>query len=347
MIMNYDAMMEDIISKLDYVPKILLHSCCAPCSSATIERLKDYFDITVLYYNPNIEPESEYIKRKNEQKRFLNEIESKNKIDFLDVDYDNTVFRNLARGHEEDPERGARCYLCYKERLEYTFKKARELGFDYFGTTLSISPYKVSSWINEIGLELEDDKVKFLPADFKKKNGYKRSIELASEYGLYRQDYCGCKYSKKEHEAYKLRKNLVFDRLKSSELEEVKKLYDNERPNETNFGLMKESFKKLENNPDYIFVTAKINDEIVGFIEVHIHHDIFEECKDYMSLWALRVKESYRRMGIATEMIKYVEALSHEMNCDFITLLSEPDNDGANALYRKLGYEFINGWLKK
>lgn len=205
--MNYDNEMKKIISSLDHVPRILLHSCCAPCSSATIERLKDYFDITVLYYNPNIEPECEYIKRKEEQKRFLKELTSANKIDFMDADYDNRVFKELSKNHENDPEKGPRCYLCYKARLEYTFKKAKENDYEYFGTTLSISPYKVSSWINEIGLSLEDEETKFLVSDFKKNNGYKRSIELAAEYNLYRQDYCGCVFSKIEHDKKMLKSN--------------------------------------------------------------------------------------------------------------------------------------------
>lgn len=195
--MNYDKEMTKIIDSLDHVPKLLLHSCCAPCSSSTIERLSDYFDITVIYYNPNIEPLEEYLKRKEEQKKLLSLITSKNSLDFLDEDYDSTPFKRLSKGHEEDPERGPRCYLCYKERLEHTRDKARELGFEYFGTTLSISPYKVSSWINEIGLSLEDDKTKFLVADFKKRDGYRKSIELSKKYDLYRQDYCGCIYSQK------------------------------------------------------------------------------------------------------------------------------------------------------
>ncbi len=196
--MNYDLEMVNLIKNLDHTPTLLLHTCCAPCSSATIERLKDYFHITVLYYNPNIEPFEEYEKRKNEQIRYLKSIKSPNKLDFLDCDYDNEVFKTFAKGHEEDPERGARCYLCYKSRLEYTMKKAEEKGYEYFGTSLTISPYKVASWINEIGLSLETSKTKFLPADFKKKNGYKTSIELSKKYNLYRQDYCGCIYSKKE-----------------------------------------------------------------------------------------------------------------------------------------------------
>ena len=198
--MNYDKEMAKIIASLDHVPSLLLHTCCAPCSSAVITRLKDYFDITVLYYNPNIEPYDEYLKRKEEQKRFLKEIESDNKLTIIDADYDNDAYRKLISGHESDLERGPRCHLCYRKRLEYTYNKAKELGFEYFGSTLSVSPYKVSNWINEIGLSLEDDDVKFLVADFKKQNGYKRSIELSHEYNLYRQDYCGCVFSKEQRE---------------------------------------------------------------------------------------------------------------------------------------------------
>lgn len=196
--MDYNREMEKIIETLDYTPSLLLHSCCAPCSSVVLERLIEHFDITVLYYNPNIEPYEEYLKRKEEEKKFLSTIKSPNKLTMLDADYNNDVFKSITKGHESDPERGARCYLCYKERLRYTFEKAKENNFDYFGTTLSVSPYKSSKWLNEIGLELETDRTKFLVADFKKKDGYKRSIELSKKYGLYRQDYCGCIYSKKE-----------------------------------------------------------------------------------------------------------------------------------------------------
>lgn len=194
--MNYDKEMTKLIENLDHVPTLLLHSCCAPCSSAVIDRLKDYFDITILYYNPNIEPFEEYEKRKEEQKRFLKEIQSNNVISFLDCDYNNERFKALSKGHENDEEKGPRCYLCYEERIKYTKNIAKEHGFEYFGTTLSVSPYKISRWINEIGLNLEDDEVKFLVGDFKKQNGYKKSIEFSKTYGLYRQDYCGCIFSK-------------------------------------------------------------------------------------------------------------------------------------------------------
>ena len=196
--MNYDKKMEELIKSLDHVPSILLHSCCAPCSSAVITRLMEYFDITILYYNPNIEPYEEYLKRKEEQIRLINSIKSPNKLDIIDADYDNDRYHELVKDNTEDPERGPRCYICYKQRIDYTAKKAKSCGYEYFGTTLSVSPYKVSSWINEIGLKAEQNYgIKFLVSDFKKHDGYKKSIELSKKYDLYRQDYCGCVYSKK------------------------------------------------------------------------------------------------------------------------------------------------------
>ena len=194
--MNYNIEMENILKKLDYTPSILIHSCCGPCSTSVITRLKDYFDITVLYYNPNIEPYEEYEKRKAEQKKVLSLIKSNNKLDLLDCDYDNDLYHEKVKGLEHEKEGGPRCKVCYHLRLSYTKEKAKNNGFDFFTTTLSVSPFKNANWINEIGLSLEDDKVRFLPADFKKKDGYKKSIELSNKYNLYRQNYCGCIYSK-------------------------------------------------------------------------------------------------------------------------------------------------------
>ena len=197
---NYDNKLQEIIDGLDYVPKLLLHSCCAPCSSAVIERLTKYFDITILYYNPNIEPYEEYEKRKNEEIRFIKEFPNVNKLDILDCDYDNDVYHELVKGMEAEPEGGARCHKCYKLRLEYTAKKASELSYDYFGTTLTVSPYKNSQVLNKIGEEISKNyNVKYLYSDFKKKEGYKRSIIMSKEYDLYRQDYCGCIYSKRNN----------------------------------------------------------------------------------------------------------------------------------------------------
>lgn len=205
--MNYNKLMEEEISKLDYVPRILLHSCCAPCSSHVIDTLSPYFDITILYYNPNIEPYEEYLKRKEEEIRFIKEYNNVNKLDIIDVDYDNDKFHAMARGLEEIPEGGARCVKCYYLRMEKTAEIASRDKYDYFATTLTVSPLKSSQKLNEIG-EILSKKydIKYLYSDFKKKNGYLHSIELAKEYNLYRQDYCGCIYSKAERERIKKEK---------------------------------------------------------------------------------------------------------------------------------------------
>ena len=190
---NYDNKMMEIINSLDSKKKLLLHSCCGPCSSACIERLKDYFDITVVYYNPNIEPKEEYEHRKGEQIRLLNEWS----IKYIDSDYDNESFKDLTKHLALEKEGGRRCSVCFGIRLKYTAKKALELGFDYFTTTLTVSPHKNSELINKIGGSIgESLGIKYLYSDFKKKEGYKRSIELANAYNLYRQNYCGCLYSK-------------------------------------------------------------------------------------------------------------------------------------------------------
>ncbi|WP_286161384.1 epoxyqueuosine reductase QueH [Clostridium sp. KNHs214] len=198
---NYQKILEEEIkniTKENKLPKLLIHSCCAPCSSYVIEYLSKYFEITIFYYNPNIHPEEEYIRRVQEQKDFINEFKCENKVEFLKGKYDIDKFFNMAKGMEDLEEGGERCFNCYRMRLEETAKLAKERGFDYFTTTLSISPYKNAEKLNSIGRELEEKyRVRYLYSDFKKKNGYKRSIELSNEYGLYRQDYCGCVYSKR------------------------------------------------------------------------------------------------------------------------------------------------------
>ncbi len=192
---NYDALMQEEINKIKGEKRtILLHSCCGPCSTACIERLKDDFNITILYYNPNIEPKEEYEKRKREQKRLLEILD----IAFLDCDYDNETWKRITKPFADDLEGGRRCSVCFGIRLKYTAKKAKDLDYDYFGTTLTVSPHKNSVIINNIGNEIgEKLGIKYLMADFKKRDGYKRSIELAKKYNLYRQDYCGCLYSKR------------------------------------------------------------------------------------------------------------------------------------------------------
>lgn len=196
---NYQKELDKIIEKLDDAPSLLLHSCCAPCSSYCIEYLSAFFKITVLYYNPNIYPEAEYEHRKSEQKRLISEMTTRYPVAFLDCDFESERFYEAVRGTESCREGGERCCKCYRLRLGKTAEEARRSKFDYFTTTLTISPLKNAQKINEIGKELEDEYgVKFLPSDFKKREGYKRSIELSREYNLYRQNYCGCVFSKTE-----------------------------------------------------------------------------------------------------------------------------------------------------
>ena len=190
--MNYQKELEKLIENLDHKPTLLLHSCCAPCSSYVLEYLEPFFEITVLYYNPNIEPKEEYLKRKEEQINFIKKVHPNIKI--LDVEYDNTIYNNEIKGLEHEKEGGSRCYKCYKLRMEKTAFLAQN-NYEYFGTTLTVSPHKNATYINEIGKDLEQKyQTKFLISDFKKNEGYKRSIVLSKEYNLYRQNYCGCKY---------------------------------------------------------------------------------------------------------------------------------------------------------
>ena len=186
-------------------PKLLLHACCGPCSSYVLECLHQVFDITVCFYNPNIYPKEEYIRRRDELKRFLGEI---NIQSFVEISYDEKEYYKAINGYENLGEKSIRCYQCYLFRMEKSVKYAKDNNFDYFTTTLSISPYKNSLWINEIGEKLEEKyDVRYLYSDFKKQNGYQRSLELSYEYNLYRQDYCGCIYSKLEREEYENRKS--------------------------------------------------------------------------------------------------------------------------------------------
>lgn len=199
--MNYDLIMEEELKEVVPGTTLLLHACCAPCSSAVLERLGNIFKITIFFYNPNITDKEEYNKRLNEIKKFINEFKIRYPISIIEGEYDSKIFFDMSKGLEDIKERGERCYKCYKLRLNETAKIAKEKNFDYFTTTLSLSPYKNSTWINEIGKELNDIyKVNYLYSDFKKKNGYKRSIELSKDYNLYRQDYCGCIYSKRDRQ---------------------------------------------------------------------------------------------------------------------------------------------------
>ena len=199
--MNYSVILEGTLKKLDGKKKLLLHACCAPCSSYVIEYLTKYFDITILYYNPNIDTESEFNHRLSELERFVKEFETSNKVEVVSLGYKTTEYLEKVKGLEQEKEGGKRCIECFKLRLEKSALYALEHNFDYFTTTLTISPLKSSKLLNEIGHDLESKYgIKYLYSDFKKKEGYKRSIVLSHEYNLYRQDYCGCKFSKRKSE---------------------------------------------------------------------------------------------------------------------------------------------------
>lgn len=205
--MNYQKELDKLIEKLQKeqrVPRLLLHSCCAPCSSYVLEYLSNYFDITVFYYNPNIFPENEYTKRILEQQMLISDMKMKYPVSFLAGNYDRERFYKIAEGLEHLREGGERCFKCYELRLEEAAKVAQEGRFDYFTTTLSISPMKNAEKLNELGIKIgKKYSVEYLQSDFKKKNGYKRSIELSKTYNLYRQDYCGCEFSFRDRQLEK------------------------------------------------------------------------------------------------------------------------------------------------
>lgn len=204
---NYQNKLDKLIENLEKegrVPSLLLHSCCGPCSSYCIEYLSQYFNVTVFYYNPNIYPDDEYYHRVKEQQRFINEFPTKHPVAFIEGDYDKDSFYGIAKGLENEPEKGARCHKCYDLRLRRTAMVAKEKGFDFFTTTLTISPMKDSQVLNEIGMKIAEElEIPWLPSDFKKREGYKRSTELSKEYDMYRQDYCGCVYSYRDRQLQK------------------------------------------------------------------------------------------------------------------------------------------------
>lgn len=211
---NYQKRLEETIAKQQKegrLPRLLLHSCCAPCSSYVLEYLSQYFEITVLYYNPNISPAKEYEMRVAEQERFIKELPTKHPVSFLAGEYCPEEFYAAVKGLENCPEGGERCGVCFELRLRKAAETAVRGGFDFFTTTLSISPLKDAERLNKIGgLLAEEYGVSYLYSDFKKKNGYKRSTELSEQYGLYRQNYCGCVFSRKEQEKRRFENQRAF-----------------------------------------------------------------------------------------------------------------------------------------
>ncbi len=202
---NYQCIMEDTIAHAcvdGRVPRLLLHSCCAPCSSYCLMTLAEHFEVTVFYYNPNIYPEEEYRMRAREQERFIAEYPTRHPVHFVEGAYDTERFYEMARGREDLPEGGERCFACYELRLREAARMAAEGGYDFFTTTLSISPRKNAAKLNEIGGRLaEEYGVAYLFSDFKKKDGFLKSTQISQEYGMYRQNYCGCIYSLRQRQA--------------------------------------------------------------------------------------------------------------------------------------------------
>lgn len=255
--------------------RLLLHSCCAPCSSSVLEMLSEYFEVTVFYYNPNITDSDEYSRRKEEQIRFIESFNFKNKVDYLEGVWEPDKYSDLIKGHENDEEGRERCSLCYRLRLNEAAKVAKELNYKFFTTTLSVSPYKNAKLLNEIGLEVEREYgVTYLISDFKKNEGYKRSIELSKEYDLYRQDYCGCEYSKKRHYLFKVSKVVCVN------LEE-------------NCYIVSKEGKCLIIDPgfDFLKINEKIKDEVVAVLITHNHFDHIGALEDLLKTYPVEVYE--------------------------------------------------------
>ncbi len=267
--MNYQVKLDEIIEKIskeEKVPKLLLHACCAPCSSYCIEYLSNYFDITIYYYNPNVEPETEFEKRANEMKKFVSTFKAKNPVKCVIEHYDSKEFEDAVKGYEDEPEGSYRCFICYRLRMEAAAKYAKDHDFDYFTTTLSISPYKNSNKLNEIGQDLEKEiGIKYLFGDFKKKNGYKRSVELSKEYKLYRQDYCGCKYSKIAHDKREIAK---AEKIEAAKEEAISKAASEEKiPEELE---VRDNLANLYNNSyNKTIVKNKKNDKDPEMFKFH------------------------------------------------------------------------------
>lgn len=304
------------IKNLDKKPTLLLHACCAPCSSAVLEMLKDFFDITLYFYNPNISPKSEYNLRAEELKRLVFEM----KLDDVKIfvpEYSDIEFKNIAKGREDIWEGGARCEKCYRLRLEKTFEYAKEYNFDYVTTTLSISPYKNADWLNEIGEELSEKYgVKYLFSDFKKGNGYKRSCELSREYNLYRQNYCGCIYS-----YHSTLKTEIYDYLPDS----AKKLREEVFIKEQGF---KEEYDQIDEWATHVVVYDK--EEIVATCRV------FE--KDSSALFALgrlAVKKELRGKGVGSFVLKKIEEYLKNKGVKTLVLHSQLQ---AKEFYLKAGF---------
>lgn len=305
------------IKNLEKKPRLLLHACCAPCASAVLEKLKDYFEITLFFYNPNISPESEFNARLKELEKLIELMDYKD-IKIIAPKYESEEFFDIAKGRELYPEGHRRCKDCYKLRLKKTFVYARENNFQYVSTTLSISPHKNSKWLNEIGLSLEKEfGIKYLVSDFKKENGYKRSCELSEQFGLYRQDYCGCIFSKRLSDCkIRIYKNLP---------DEARNIREEVFIKEQGFS---EEYDEIDNKATHFVYFYK--DVPVGTLRLFT----LKNPKEYI-LGRLAVLKNYRNFKIGTILVEraidYVENKVGER----LILHSQLS---AKEFYEKLGF---------
>ena len=335
--------------------RLLLHCCCAPCSSATLERVLSLFDTDIYYYNPNIEPYAEFEKRAGEEQRFVREFRPEGDVNVIVAEYDHEAFEKIARGREALPERGERCYLCYELRLRKTALYAREHGYDCFTTSLSISPYKSSRWINEIGMRLEKETgVTFVWSDFKKQDGYRRSIALSKEYGLYRQDWCGCVYSKAERERKKQQADAAgTEREKALSESFGWKKYTcvslRERPDllhsaaawfHAKWGVPQEAYLKcmrayLDGDTEYGWYLCLDGDQIAGGLGV-IENDFHDRRDLAPNVCAVYTEEACRGQGIAGRLLNLV--VQDQKAKGITPLYLVTDHIG---FYERYGWEFF------
>jgi hypothetical protein len=340
---NYQKQLDALIEnncKNNIVPTLLLHSCCAPCSTYVIEYLSNYFKITVLYYNPNIGEQQEYFKRRDEQKRLISEMKTKYLVSFIDGEYNPQEFYLAVKGLENEPERGKRCSVCFSMRLGYTAKIAEENSFDYFATTLTLSPLKNAEVINNIGLNIKC-RSKYLPSDFKKKEGYKRSIVLSNIYKLYRQNYCGCVFSKRGNDM------VTFKRvLTDAELEQYCNLADKVWHEYFPCILSGEqidymvnlffTLKALKSDMDkgYEYYFVQKNNENIGYISIHPEKDRLYLSKLYLTL-------DNRHKGYASQMMSFVKGIAEERGLKAVYLNVNKFNEHTIDVYKHCGFKTL------
>lgn len=328
---NYQSELDKIIQGLgNDTPSLLLHTCCAPCSSYCIEYLSNYFEITVLYYNPNIYPESEYVYRKSEQIRLIGEMKTKYPVSFIDCDFESGKFYDAVKGLENCREGGERCFECYRLRLEKAAETASEKGFDFFTTSLTISPLKNAHKINEIGEELANEyNVKFLPSDFKKREGFKRSIKLSKEYNLYRQNYCGCVFSRKNPD-----ESVAIERLEPADYSKCSNIWDMKKQP------LAEKWKEEIISGNRIVYVYKINGEFIGegALVVDTGDPDYTVPNQRIYVSRMIVKKENRNCGIGSKILAFLIEKAKEMGYSQMTIGVDKDNKNALHMYRKFGF---------